>query len=147
MKCASHLYRQLPVETHACVHSMYITEHSLLYVLVINFISIMMSRMTLVYIQTLLCVCVCVCVCERECVCVCVCVCVCMHMHTHIYIVNPLGPELSAQCTRPKTQNLNSCPSLCTFSAHHFSEFSASHCTMTVVDVWCQRVEEIYARC
>ena len=75
--------------------------------------------------------------------------CVCARMCTHTYIVNPLGPELSAQYTRPKTQNLNSCPLLYMFPANHFSGFSvftASHCTLTVVDFWCQRVEEICTR-
>jgi hypothetical protein len=138
VKYASHLFHQLPVEFHACVHSMCITEHSLLHVLVFNFISIMMSRIILVYIETLLCLCVCACVRARTRV----------HTHTHIHtcIINPLGLELSTQCTPRKTQTLSSCPSLCMFSADHFSEFSVftgSHCTLTVVDFWCQRVEEI----
>lgn len=58
-------------------------------------------------------------------------------------LINPLEPELSAQLTLQKTQDLNGHPLFCKFLADDFSErsiFSVSNCTLITIDFQHQRV-------
>lgn len=57
--------------------------------------------------------------------------------------INPSEPELSAQFFLQKIQDLNGYPLLCMFlfdDVNGCPVFSASHCALTVVQFWCQRV-------
>jgi len=45
------------------------------------------------------------------------------------YLINPLAPEVSDQCTLQRAGDLNGCPLFCMFLAHEFRRhlvFSAS---------------------
>jgi hypothetical protein len=57
--------------------------------------------------------------------------------------ISPLEPELSAQCTLQKLQDLNGYPLLCMFLGNGFIGhlvFSASHCMSNTGDSWHQKV-------
>lgn len=60
-------------------------------------------------------------------------------------MINSLAPELSSQCTLQRTRNLSYRVTL-HVHGNDFSEYevlSTSHCVLTVVNFWRERVNEL----